>query len=332
MTIRSSRKRLLAAALLAAGLALPHAAAASGGGPTLRPEVELIEEIVTLGHLFENAGPLSKKPVYRSPDLGTTGRVPVSAVMAMARRAGLDPEPAGFTEVIVTRVGLEVGEELAERLIAAEVVRQLGLNEPADFKVTFSRPLARMTAALGSHQPLRLTALRYTRSNGAFEALLTLDQGNREIPVRARGTALEMVEIPVLRRPLGRDQIVGRGDVVMRQVPRQSLRGVAIEDPARLIGKAAKRRVRAETPLSPDNFGEPELVHRGSRVSVVYRNRGLVLQASGLALQDGAMGELVNIRNPRSKRVIQAVVTGPDQVAVSPAGQDTIAMAGRGTK
>ena len=63
-------------ALLA--LALPAAAADDFiASPTLRASVSVTADVVRVGDLVDNAGSAALIPVYRSPDLGTTGTLTV---------------------------------------------------------------------------------------------------------------------------------------------------------------------------------------------------------------------------------------------------------------
>jgi flagella basal body P-ring formation protein FlgA len=63
-------------------------------------------------------------------------------------------------------------------------------------------------------------------------------------------------------------------------------------------------------------------------VTVVYSVPGLQLTSKAQALDSGGKGDIVTIMNPRSKRVIEAVVTGEGTVsAVLGASLHTAALA-----
>ena len=50
--------------------------------PTLRANVTITSDIVRIGDLVDNAGSFGATPIYRAPDLGTTGTLPVAQVLA----------------------------------------------------------------------------------------------------------------------------------------------------------------------------------------------------------------------------------------------------------
>ena len=55
----------------------------------------------------------------------------------------------------------------------------------------------------------------------------------------------------------------------------------------------------------------PAAVKRSEMVSVTWTQNGLSLTLSGPAQKDGAIGDVIQIQNPSSKKMIDAVVTGP---------------------
>jgi len=72
--------------------ATPAAAQLSGASyaPTwLKPQATVSSDIVRIGDLVENAGAAANTPIFRAPDLGQTGAVPVGAVLDAVRPHGL---------------------------------------------------------------------------------------------------------------------------------------------------------------------------------------------------------------------------------------------------
>jgi flagella basal body P-ring formation protein FlgA len=62
---------------------------------------------------------------------------------------------------------------------------------------------------------------------------------------------------------------------------------------------------------------KPQLVKRSEPVILYFEVPGIVLSARGKAEDNGALGDVVNITNVQSKRIIQGTVTGPGQVTVT---------------
>jgi flagella basal body P-ring formation protein FlgA len=68
--------------------------------------------------------------------------------------------------------------------------------------------------------------------------------------------------------------------------------------------------------ITPQRIKAPIVVHRGEKVAIVAAIGTLKVKGKGEALRDAAQGELVSVRNSKSKRVIQGIVTSPGVVRV----------------
>ncbi len=63
---------------------------------------------------------------------------------------------------------------------------------------------------------------------------------------------------------------------------------------------------------------KPEIVARNDSVTIIYQVPGVTLTLRGQAKDAGALGDTISVLNTESKRVVQAVVSGPDRVTVGP--------------
>ncbi|MHB1110696.1 MAG: flagellar basal body P-ring formation chaperone FlgA, partial [Devosia sp.] len=64
------------------------AASTASAAPVLRADITVISEIVTVGDMFEDAGALAEKALFRAPLPGTTGMVSLDAVRQAAALVG----------------------------------------------------------------------------------------------------------------------------------------------------------------------------------------------------------------------------------------------------
>src|SRR4051794_25030171 len=65
---------------------------------------------------------------------------------------------------------------------------------------------------------------------------------------------------------------------------------------------------------------QPQVVTKGSLVTMVLQQRSMTLTAQGKALEAGADGQVIRVVNTMSNRTVEAVVTGPNQVSVAKPG------------
>lgn len=83
-----------------------------------------------------------------------------------------------------------------------------------------------------------------------------------------------------------------------------------------VLGQILRRNLAPGEVLTPGVLRPPLLVRRGQVVTLTAGAEGFSVSTQGVALQDGARGALVRVRNSRSKRVVQGVVTASGQVMV----------------
>ncbi len=78
-------------------------------------------------------------------------------------------------------------------------------------------------------------------------------------------------------------------------------------------------RTTAFAAKDAEGTGAAVVVHRSENVSVTWSANGLSLTMSGTAQKDGAVGDLIQIENPASKKMIDAVVIAPGQAVAGQA-------------
>ena len=91
--------------------------------PLLRSEAIVTGDIVRIGDLVEHAGIVANVPIFRAPDLGSTGTVSAEAVIEAVRNHSLIGLDTGdLSEVVVTR---------ASRVIPAKDTSSVERSSPS---------------------------------------------------------------------------------------------------------------------------------------------------------------------------------------------------------
>lgn len=282
--------------------------------PVLREQIKVFNDLVTLGDLFENAGEASSAPVFRAPERGTKGVVAAKRVAASAHRHGLKwRNPGGLRDVTVQRPG---------RLITLDDVRDLigkragGGDEP--WTVDFSRGAKSFHIDPRVKAPLTVKQMDLQSRTGKFRVVISVDASEQPVQDRTfTGKAYASVEAIVPARTIERGATIVEDDLKMVRVPRTRVANAAIEDMDTVIGMAAKQRLIMGRPVRRTDLENPKLVKRNGLVTIIYQVPGMVLKSKGKALADASKGQTVSILNLRSKRTLEAQVTGPGLVSVS---------------
>ncbi|MBO6521456.1 MAG: flagellar basal body P-ring formation protein FlgA [Rhodospirillales bacterium] len=79
--------------------------------------------------------------------------------------------------------------------------------------------------------------------------------------------------------------------------------------------------IRAGYPIRNNDVTRPVLVEKNSLVTIIHQVPNMILTAQGKAMQDGADGDIVQIKNGRSNQIVEAEVIGPGRVAVKSLSQ-----------
>jgi flagella basal body P-ring formation protein FlgA len=87
--------------------------------------------------------------------------------------------------------------------------------------------------------------------------------------------------------------------------------------PEDVIGMELRRTLRPGEILTPANIKAPALVASGDQVLLVADTGGVRVAMKGEALQEGAAGERVQVRNLSSRRVVEGEVVGRGLVKVT---------------
>lgn len=88
----------------------------------------------------------------------------------------------------------------------------------------------------------------------------------------------------------------------------------AIGAPELALGQTSRRSLRSGEVLRSGQLNAPILVKRGDQVLMVARHEGIEVSMAGEALDGGARGAVVRVRNAGSGQVVQMRVAGAGTV------------------
>lgn len=144
-------------------------------------------------------------------------------------------------------------------------------------------------------------------------------EGVRRIVVHGVASAAAAkgnVEVLTYARSLAAGDIVQPTDLVWAKVA--AAPHDAPSDADQVIGLAAKRPLRAGAAVSARDISAPQVIKIGDIVTVTYEAEGIALALQGKAMTAAAQGDLVMVQNTASKKIIQAMASGPGQALIGP--------------
>jgi flagella basal body P-ring formation protein FlgA len=157
----------------------------------------------------------------------------------------------------------------------------------------------------------------------AFAARYGLDWANpngiRRIIVRAGpagGAPTGNRDILTYAHSLNAGEIVQPGDLVWAKAALEPTG--APRSAEAVVGMAARRPLREGEAVLASDVAPPLVIKAGDTVLVTYADAGVTLTLQGRAMGAAAAGDTLNILNTASKKLIEAVATGPDEAVVGP--------------
>jgi flagella basal body P-ring formation protein FlgA len=127
-------------------------------------------------------------------------------------------------------------------------------------------------------------------------------------------------ELVVPAHDIARGSLIGESDLTTKSVPVLRMNESLIHAFGDVVGREAKRALRAGETLRLSDLKRPTLVAKGATVTMVFEAPGMSLTAVGRALAEGGEGDSIAVLNPTSYRQVVAIVTAPGTVHVGSGG------------
>lgn len=154
------------------------------------------------------------------------------------------------------------------------------------------------------------SATRNTSSNVTVLVECPEDNWRIYIPVRMS------VSMPLVTatRPLTRGSLVEANDVTMTMVDRNRARRGGFSDMSNVVGAKLKRNVKLGDVIERNDVC---VVCRNEKVVIRAVKGEMIISTKGTALSDGANGDQVRVKNDKSQRIIEGIVTGVAEITVN---------------
>jgi flagella basal body P-ring formation protein FlgA len=302
--------------------------------PFLRPELTLTSELVSFGDLLSGLpSEAAATPGFRAPALGETGTIQVSRIMEAARAAGIirdasDIESHGFAQVIVTRAARRLMASDLEAAVKTGLQERFGVDARAlALAIDGGAPAIAIEPELTGD--VTVLDLGYDARSRRVQARLIVpgSAAMRLKPIRITGQMVDTIEVVVPRRNIARGETLSVADVIVERRPRDGQATELIGEAKAAVDKVARRALAIGMPLRVGDVQREEIVGKGDLVTIVYEAPGLLISMRGKSGEAGAMGDVITVTNPQSKRVLQGTVSGPGRVSVKSSAIGRVASA-----
>jgi flagella basal body P-ring formation protein FlgA len=208
---------------------------------------------------------------------------------------------AAEADALEHRVAEAARAELDGRL------RQAGLVEPRiDVSaVPLMTAASRARGVVPCSQPAEIEAIDTRQASRMRFAAVCMDGWRQEWIAKATVSA----EVVVANGDVPAGRPLAAGDVGLQRRDVTALPD-ALSDPDAAIGRSSRRALHTGDPLRRGQLIDAVVVKRGDAVRIVARNGEVEVTAAGSAMEAGASGAVIRVRNERNGIVIRGRVIG----------------------
>lgn len=206
----------------------------------------------------------------------------------------------------------------------SQLIQQL-TQTVKEFVVHSASPGQRVQVEMGRLDPrLRLNPCSLPLE--AFESGTRRRAGRTTIGVRCAGekpwklyvpvTVRQFAKAVVTRRPLPRGTVITAADIQLVERELSAARNGHFTHINNVLDMVVKRNLPQDALLTPAAVKPARLIKRGNKVIILASTAGFSVRMKGEALMDGSQGQMIRVKNLRSKRTVQAEVVSRGTVKV----------------
>jgi flagella basal body P-ring formation protein FlgA len=156
----------------------------------------------------------------------------------------------------------------------------------------------------------------FARAAGVLLAIYVFTLADAQ-PGLASGDSVLTVDIVVPATAIPPGGVISEDMLMTRRIRvRRPITGLYATRLDEAAGMVAKRTLRANRAIPVSMLRQPYLFKEGQRVELLFAHGALSIVASGVALEPGAAGRTVSVRNIDSGRVVRGEVANDGRVLV----------------
>jgi flagella basal body P-ring formation protein FlgA len=251
--------------------------------------------------------------VGTAPLFGHSRTVSADFAKIRLRQTGVDLNRLLFRGADLVAVSRPEQLLAGSELVKAAQAAAESANPGATSEVAFvPRDLRLPVGKVGLHpQPVKLIG-----ENSGSVVIKVLVDGQEAASVPMSFRLLRRAPALVATRDLPAGTVLTSDDLRVEERPALPGR-LILSDTAQAIGQAASVPIKGGTILAASQLKPAVLIKRGSRIRLICKGPSFIATATGEAMQDGAAGQTIRVRNLSSLRELTGLVRD-DQTAEVP--------------
>lgn len=159
--------------------------------------------------------------------------------------------------------------------------------------------------------PLSMTASEEALRQSNITVRASCDATNWYLYLIVKATRMQ--DVVVLTRAVGPNTVLTQSNVEVVQMDKNMIRTSTFGDIDTVLGARLKKRSRPGQPIVP---GQLCFVCKGDNVLITANASGLEIKTTGIAQQDGNLGDTIRVKNSHSKKLVHGQVIDTKKVMV----------------
>ena len=250
----------------------------------------------------------------RAPSAGTTLTLPKSYLKLRLDEAPLPkntrikyPKQIKVKRDLIKLSGQEIQSRLKKLIIAEQ-------PQSEDIALLKTPQLANLSYPDGAELKL---IIRSGVQGGRVPVDLKIFDGSRQIRSQRLFVQVDYYQNVVsLKNKLIAGATIRSEDLKIAKVPSSKVQRDTFLNPQDLAGARLRRSIDADIPIRRAWILTPNLIKRGSIIKMIFQTQGIFLSAEGEALGNGRRGDMIKVKNLRSRKIVTGKVTGINEVTM----------------
>ena len=284
----------------------------------LKPAKEIFIESdkIWLSDLFYSDLEFKDKIVGDAPELGKKFKLFRKDLRRIVKASTLNWSDSLRKSVVVSRSAKQV----PMNIIRNAVVKALEQNHVNDeIEVNFNHRNLKILVPKNAEEAIRVLQSQLDERTGRFEVVVNINStANEDQNIILRGKAFAIIPMPVPNKHIGAGQLINKKDITWRKVRIKQQSFGVVGSMEQLLDHVAKRPLTAGRLIRMSDIRPQQLIKKGEFVTLHFKNKTMSLSTRGVSVEPGSRNQVIRVKNPRSKRIIEARVLGPNTAVVLP--------------
>ena len=200
------------------------------------------------------------------------------------------------------------------------VIKALEQNHVNDeIEIEFNDRNLKILVPKNAEREIKVLQSHLDQRTGRFEVVVnTHSTANEDQNIILKGKAFAVIPMPVPNKHIGAGQLINKKDITWRKVRIKQQSFGVVGSTEQLLDHVAKRPLTAGRLIRMSDIRPQQLIKKGEFVTLHFKNKTMSLSTRGISVEPGSRNQVIRIKNPRSKRIIEARVLGPNIAVVLP--------------